>query len=222
MKEEVRQAYRAALEQKLAEARASYETAKKDTIEAEGRMVTRYDSTKTETAWLADGYLETVRTLEQALGNLQGENPYINVGDRVTVDLFEGGVYEGSKELTVERACSDWSVLGCTLIGKKPGEEVRLKQGGKNVTYQIRSRENGKADGRVALYSLVALKDSIGEVEWYYLVPEQGGMELMAGGEPVFCISGLTPLAQHLLDRRMGEQVEFNGDQFQIALLEYI
>ena len=56
-KQLVKKAYVCALEQKLTKAKNSYEIAKRDTIEAEGRMITRYDSMKTETAWLADGFL---------------------------------------------------------------------------------------------------------------------------------------------------------------------
>lgn len=220
MKEEISRAYRMALEEKLKEAKQSYETAKKDTIEAEGRMVTRYDSTKTETAWLADGYLEVVKALEQALDNLQSDNLYINVGDRVTLDLLEGGVYKERKKIIVERTNFDWAVLGSALVGKKPGEVLQLRQDGRYVVYQIRSREGGENSHRIALGSLVKLKDSVGEQEWYYLVPEQGGIEIMVGKEQVFCISGGTPLAQHLLDRSQGEQVEIGGEEFQIIAVE--
>ena len=52
MKERVKESYLKMLKAKLEEEIKSYEIAKKDTIEAEGRMVTRYDSTKTETGWL--------------------------------------------------------------------------------------------------------------------------------------------------------------------------
>ena len=51
MKERVKENYLKMLKEKLEEEIKSYEIAKKDTIEAEGRMVTRYDSTKTETGW---------------------------------------------------------------------------------------------------------------------------------------------------------------------------
>ena len=45
----------------------NFENAKKDMIEAEGRMVTRYDSTKTEVAWIANSLLVKKKNLESAI-----------------------------------------------------------------------------------------------------------------------------------------------------------
>ena len=46
-KKKVREAYLSCLMEELAHARRGHAEAKRDTIAAEGRMVTRYDSTKT-------------------------------------------------------------------------------------------------------------------------------------------------------------------------------
>lgn len=45
-KKKVREAYLSCLMEELAHARRGHAEAKRDTIAAEGRMVTRYDSTK--------------------------------------------------------------------------------------------------------------------------------------------------------------------------------
>ncbi len=44
------------IEMSLLEIKGYFEGSKKDVIEAEGRMKTRYDTTRTERAWLADAY----------------------------------------------------------------------------------------------------------------------------------------------------------------------
>lgn len=85
-KNKVREAYLAALMEELANARRGHAEAKKDTIAAEGRMVTRYDSTKTEVGWLADGFLKEVRELEQCIADTKDGAWYRDAGEVIGVD----------------------------------------------------------------------------------------------------------------------------------------
>ena len=99
------------LKEKLEEEIKSYEIAKKDTIEAEGRMVTRYDSTKTETGWLAAGYLELVNMLKKSIENFEQERRYINIGDLVTIDLFQNNRCEAA----ADSLCAPMSLVNALI-----------------------------------------------------------------------------------------------------------
>ena len=64
----------------------SFENTKKEMIEAEGRMVTRYDSTKTEVAWLANSLLVKKKNLEDAIERKNIDNSLkVKVGSKVKV-----------------------------------------------------------------------------------------------------------------------------------------
>ncbi len=53
----------------------SHSSAKKETIESEGRMQTRYDSTKTEMGYLTDGLAQKVIDLKNSLDQVSRFNP---------------------------------------------------------------------------------------------------------------------------------------------------
>lgn len=119
MKERVKESYLKMLKAKLEEEIKSYEIAKKDTIEAEGRMVTRYDSTKTETGWLAAGYLELVNMLKKSIENFEQERRYINIGDLVTIDLFQNNRCEAQEKIVISKKEKEWDELAYDLLDRK-------------------------------------------------------------------------------------------------------
>ena len=85
-KKKVREAYLSCLMEELAHARRGHAEAKRDTIAAEGRMVTRYDSTKTEVGWLADGFLKDVRELEKCILEANEGTWFREKGEAVGID----------------------------------------------------------------------------------------------------------------------------------------
>ena len=221
MKEKVKAAYMEELEMKLGKARESYEVARRDTIEAEGRMVTRYDSTKTETAWLADGYLETVNTLEKTLENFKEQKPYVNIGDVVSVDVFKNDNYEGSSKIVMSKQEADWESVNCLFLGKTNGDIVPVKQKDTNYGYQIRDYETMNAgEKKVKIGDLVTVETEDGYEEFYYLVPETGGMEIRVNKKYVFCISCMAPLTQKVLELTEGSEFDINGECMKIISID--
>lgn len=57
-------------------------------------MVTRYDSTKTETAWLADGYLKEVKKLEKCIKDAADKKKFANISDLVSADIIDSTGFE--------------------------------------------------------------------------------------------------------------------------------
>ena len=94
-KKKVREAYLSCLMEELSHARRGHTEAKRDTIAAEGRMVTRYDSTKTEVGWLADGFLKDV--LQREMQDFLKDYP----GDMILVTHSRDEAYKFCKELSV-------------------------------------------------------------------------------------------------------------------------
>ena len=221
MKNKVIKKYIEALEQRLAEAKASYEVAKKDSIEAEGRMVTRYDSTKTETSWLADGYLETVKTLQRAIKNLKQQVPYVNLGDHVLIDIFKNESYDKREEVVVSRENLQWNSAIHKLLGKEREDIVLVKVRNQNYGYQIRELwKNERQNNSAKLGDLVTLEDEYGEKECYYLVPEVGGVKICIDGTNIFCISSQAPLTQMIVEKKVDEIFEINAESYRIAKIQ--
>lgn len=208
-KEIVREAYIEALKKKLEKARTSYEIAKKDTIEAEGRMVTRYDSTKTETAWLADGYLKEVKELDKCITDVQEGRQFANISDRVSIEIIVGTEYEKTVEYTLFRAEQSGlsEDLLLNIVGSAVGDVVSVDENKKHIEYHIKAIEKGDPKGKISVGSVVTLSDDCGEKEEYYIVNSVGGMEVNAEGSDVFCISRQTPIARAMLGKGKGEEV---------------
>lgn len=207
-KEAVREAYIRALEERLAKARSSYEIAKNDTIEAEGRMVTRYDSTKTETAWLADGYLKEVKELEQCIANMKQRKEFANISDTVEVNRVVNMEYEGTFTYLLSRtgeAAIPENLLPC-VAGCEVGEGVKTEERKQQVEYQLKSIRKGINHDLAAIESLVTLEDEDGDRDCYYIVNYLGGMEVEADGHKIFCVSRQTPMGRAILGRKKGEQ----------------
>ena len=143
-KKKVREAYLSCLMEELAHARRGHAEAKRDTIAAEGRMVTRYDSTKTEVGWLADGFLKDVRELEKCILKANEGTWFREKGEAVGIDSLvrvrEEDGYECFYYIVRERGGVDLAADGrdvyCVsvsapiakeLFGKKIGERTEVK-----------------------------------------------------------------------------------------------
>ena len=155
-KKKVREAYLSCLMEELAHARRGHAEAKRDTIAAEGRMVTRYDSTKTEVGWLADGFLKDVRELEKCILEANEGTWFREKGEAVGIDSLvrvrEEDGYECFYYIVRERGGVDLAADGrdvyCVsvsapiakeLFGKKIGERTEVKGVGQ---MQIVGRES--------------------------------------------------------------------------------
>ena len=212
-KELIQKRYMEAIQKKLEKARSSYEIAKNDTIEAEGRMVTRYDSTKTETAWLADGYLKEVKELEQCIQNLQTQKEYANVADILLLDKLKNGEYQKTLSYTLLAEDSPVSnTLFSALLGCMVGDSVVISSSKQKIEYQIREIQKGKPDG-AAIGSLITLEDEYGDSDQYYIVNYVGGIEIEAEGEIIYCLSKQAPIAQALLGKKEGDRIEVTAKE---------
>ena len=143
-KKKVREAYLSCLMEELAHARRGHAEAKRDTIAAEGRMVTRYDSTKTEVGWLADGFLKDVRELEKYILEANEGTWFRETGDAVGIDSLvkvrEEDGYECFYYIVRERGGVDLAaddrdvycvsvsaLIDIDIFGKKIGERTEVK-----------------------------------------------------------------------------------------------
>lgn len=212
LKELLYEEYLKALGKKLEKSRTSYEIAKKDTIEAEGRMITRYDSTKTETAWLADGYLKEMKELERIISSIQKNEDVVNFGDCIEIDIYIKDKFVEKKEffLNVE-LFQEEKELFVEFLCHKSGDLINYEKDGENVEYHIRRIVKGKRIDGVCMNSFVCLEDEDREKEYYYLVNYLGGIELQIEGKEVFCISKQAPMTQLLLAKREGDTIQTAG-----------
>lgn len=211
--EMVRDNYLMALKGKMEKAKESYQTARKDTIEAEGRMITRYDSTKTETAWLADGYLQEVKILENYILDFENGVQIANIGDNVVVSCTNKQQNSQKTEYTlVRQSCINESLL-FAILGRKVSESFYYKNENEYGEYFIldiipaSNRDN--AERYVKIGSLVELEYEDDESEWYFLVNKIGGVELQIEDKTIFCISQNAPLSEKILGLNKNDSVYF-------------
>ena len=138
------------LEETIVRTKIAFESARTDVIEAEGRMKTRYDSSRTESGYLADGQAQRLTDFKNSLSHvrqvrLNGMCESVKVGALVFLCdeendsckqyfLLPGGggdklVYQ-TEEITV---LTPQSPLGKQLLGKEEGDEFQFR----NNTYCI-------------------------------------------------------------------------------------
>lgn len=213
MKKKLKVKYIEALEEKLSKARLSYEIAKKDTIEAEGRMITRYDSTKTETAWLADGYLKDVKELEIMIEKLQNDTEIANLGDCIKLDKYKNKEFFGFENVLLDKKLlEEKRELFIQLIGTAINESINIEINGEYFEYHVREVQKATNIEGISINSFVVLEDEDGIDNYFYLVNYLGGMELKVDEKEVFCVSRQTPIAMLLFGKKIGDSVRLNPE----------
>ena len=221
MKKMVIAKYIEALEESLASARKCYEVAKHDTIEAEGRMVTRYDSTKTETAWLADGYLKNVKELEHVIKSLQGNSKFVDVGTTVRIDIYRLNAYLESRQVIVDKELMKLDQeLFVSLLGLANDDRFGIKVDGQLSEGFVREIDNVETCEGVRINCLVLVADEDGYQDYFYIVKDFGGTEIDVDGRKVFCVSKQAPMAIALLTHVVGESIKMNGISFTVKSIE--
>lgn len=223
MKQMIKEEYINALLEKLNKAKRSYENAKRDTIEAEGRMITRYDSSKTETAWLADGYLMEVKELESVIERLQSDSVFVNVGDIVYVDVYRKDEYIGKETIEMnENAYLQNKELFVNVLGSYIHDRIRRDGSGDCIEYYIREIDKSAGDkyNGVEINSVIELEADDGFVDYYFLVNNYGGVEIQVEEKEVISVSKNAPVALELLTKKQGDIVNSNGIAFTITNIE--
>lgn len=209
----LKEKYIEALKEKLNKAQSSYEIAKKDTIEAEGRMVTRYDSTKTETAWLADGYLKDVLELREMISSLESNIEFANLGDTVKVDIYQKNEYVGMDSIQLDmNLLNSNKSLFLLILGSSINKKHIYENKNEYIEYHVREIEKVEFKDAIGINSTVVLEDEYGDQDYYYIVNYLGGMVIENDGKKIFCVSKQTPIAVALFGKGVGDTVRPNPD----------
>lgn len=123
--------------------RQSFESARQASIDAPGRMQSRYDTTGIESAWVADGLARALREKESNLKCLEAFQytetaTYAKIGSIVKLLPSDSPDHEYFFILPVLSGCelhengttittiSQETPLGRALIGKKVGEKIEV------------------------------------------------------------------------------------------------
>lgn len=206
---EIKKMYKNAIIKKLNKAQTSYNSAKKDTIEAEGRMVTRYDSTKTETAWLADGYQQEVLSLTSLLEHIEKKSLFVNWGDTISGKLFKNT--EFLRNETFSLASSETLNQYYSILGHCETELIQLDTAKSDTyTFQIDKITKVTLSPFITLESIVIVQDEDNYTDYFYLTNTIGGFELTYNNIDIFCSSPFTPLTKALLGKKIGDLVTLN------------
>ena len=197
----------------------SFENTKKEMIEAEGRMVTRYDSTKTEVAWLANSLLVKKKNLEDAIERKNIDNSLkVKVGSKVKVrqlnqnnnqNVFELLIGKSTKELDNNIIQLDTSSDNVKeLFGKIKEDIVEINLHNVNMVVKIEEVSNFINENVINLDSIVLLEDEDGYEDYYYICDSEGGMELeLDDGTEVIVVSNKAPIASQMLGKKINDEV---------------
>jgi transcription elongation GreA/GreB family factor len=121
----------------------SFESARQASVDAPGRMQSRYDTTGIESAWVADGLARALREKESNLKCIEAfrypeSAAYAKIGSIVKILSSDSPDYEYFFILPVLSGCelhengttittiSPETPLGRALIGKKAGEIIEV------------------------------------------------------------------------------------------------
>lgn len=197
----------------------NFENAKKDMIEAEGRMVTRYDSTKTEVAWIANSLLVKKKNLEEAIERKNIDNNLkVQVGSKVKVrqlnqdnnqNVFELLIGKSLKELDSNIIQLDTSSDNVkALFGKIKEDIVEINLHNVNMIVKIEEVYNFNNENIVNLDSIVLLEDEYGYEDYYYVCDSEGGVELeLDDGTEVIVVSNKAPIGLQMLGKKINDEV---------------
>ncbi|MBQ9012992.1 MAG: GreA/GreB family elongation factor [Bacilli bacterium] len=202
----------------------NFENAKKDMIEAEGRMVTRYDSTKTEVAWIANSLLVKKQNLESAIERKNIDNVLkVMVGSKVKVrhlnkdndqNIFELLIGKSKKELDNNIIQLDTTSDNVkALFGKIKEDIVELNLNNVNMVVKIEEISNSIEENIVNLDAIVLMEDEDGYEDYYYICDSEGGVELeLDDGTEVIVVSNKAPIGLQMLGKKINDEVVLKLD----------
>ena len=135
------------LEQEIGQMKTGYEEARRTSIEAPGRMQSRYDTMGVEAAWVADGLARNIEGKLQSLSvlrafNLPASPPRVALGciagvghDMKATEAAYfllpgcGGLVIPAEVSSYEiRVITPQSPIGRELLGKAVGDDVRVRR----------------------------------------------------------------------------------------------
>lgn len=231
--QEVKEAYKEELRKILAQEYINFNEAKRDVIEAEGRMVTRYDSTKTEVAWLANSRLAEIKVIEKEIERVDIKDK-INIGDKVTVrvpypngEIVTEVYYIGTKnqnELDIPVKYID-SPEGKALLGHLKEDIVEVEEKTGSRTLQVIDINSKPREDEVLVNSVIKIEDEEFGEEYYYITESRGGIFLELSNEvEVTVVTTKSPLALTLLGKGKGDKCELTiGDsKRELCILDII
>lgn len=142
------------LEQQLREALQAADEAHQNATHSESQPETQYDTLGLENAYLAHGQSLRVDALQQAITRYRqlplrafapdaavGLGALVRVADAERQNLYLVGPLAGGLQLSLDgqpvHLVTPQSPTGAELIGKQPGDEVRLRRAGHTLTAEI-------------------------------------------------------------------------------------
>lgn len=215
----VKKMYLEEMKGKLEIVNKNFQSTKQDMIEAEGRMVTRYDSTKTEVAWLANSLLVKKKKLEESIDRINIDTSLkIKVGSRVKVrqlnvnndkNVFEFFIGKNKNELDENIIQLDTSSDTVKeLFGKMKEDIVEINLNNIDMVVKIEEIFNYIEEEIVNLDSIVLLEDEDLYTDYYYICDSEGGIDLeLDDGTEVIVLSNKAPLASLMLGKKRNDEV---------------
>lgn len=215
----VKKMYLEEMKSKLEIINKNFENTKQEMIEAEGRMVTRYDSTKTEVAWLANSLLVKKKKLEESIERMNIDTSLkIKVGSRVKVrqlnvnndknvfELFIGKSKNELDEKVIQLNTSSDVVK--ELFGKMKEDIVEINLNNIDMVVKVEEIVNYIEEDIVNLDSIVLLEDDDLYTDYYYICDSEGGIDLeLDNGTEVIVLSNKAPLASLMLGKKRNDEV---------------
>lgn len=219
-KNTVKNMYLEEMKSKLETINKNFQSTKQEMIEAEGRMVTRYDSTKTEVAWLANSLLVKKKKLEEAIERINIDTSLkIKVGSKVKIrqlnvnndkNIFE--VFIGKNKNQIDSNIIQLNNSSDTvkeLFGKMKEDIVEINLNSIDMVVKVEEIVNDKIDEEVVnLDSIVLLEDDSLYTDYYYICDSEGGIDLeLDDGTEIIVLSNKAPLASLILGKKINDEV---------------
>ncbi|WP_455542546.1 GreA/GreB family elongation factor [Intestinibacter sp.] len=206
------------LKEQLDETNRNFGNTKQDMIEAEGRMVTRYDSSKTELAWLANGLLVKKKNLEEAISRKSLDNRFkVKIGSMLKVrqlnqdndkNVFKILIGNTKEQLEGVIQLSPSSEGVKSLFGKMEEDIVEVNLNNIDMVIKIEEISVFNDDDVVNLDSIVLMKDDSGYEDYYYICEAEGGFEIeLDDGTEVLVVSNKAPIAIQMLGKKINDEV---------------